>query len=96
MDVSTDDTIKSIIIQSTIQIINQRNKAEAAFQLHKQKLHSLLSDPRLAPVIRPLYDAMVAYPASLGQDPDGGHLHLPGMETAWGQHQIGKMDKTNN
>ena len=37
MDVSIDDTIKSIIIQSTIQIINQRNKAEAAFQQHKQK-----------------------------------------------------------
>jgi len=77
MDVSTDDTIKSIIIQSTIQIINQRNKAEAAFQLHKQKLHSLLSDPRLAPVIRPLYDAMAAYPASLGQDgPDGDHCFI--------------------
>ena len=68
MDASIDDTIKSIIIQSTIQIINQRNKAEAAFQQHKQKLHSLMSDPRLAPVIRPLYDAMESYPASLGQD----------------------------
>ena len=77
MDVSTDDTIKSIIIQSTIQIINQRNKAEAAFQQHKQKLHSLMNDPGLAPVIRPLYDAMVPYHASLGQDgPDGDHCFI--------------------
>ena len=89
MEATGKKMIKIQTITATYKIINQRNKAEAAFQQHKQKLYSLMSDPRLGPVIRPLYDAIVQHSALVAQaDPDGDQLHHPRMETTYGHQHV--------